>query len=171
MILDDFKNGERYPGIPYLKEIGEYLESLMSSDGSLNFPSGPELEILGRDLFVRVGEYETGPSDQKQFEAHTVYADLQFVVLGAEVMEVSLEKNPRPVTVYNKETDIRFFEDSTEISPVRVAAGQFTVFFPGELHKPGCWVDGVSGKIKKLVFKIRMAPVAKPFPESLAHAF
>lgn len=165
MIFDDFENAGRYPDIPYLKEIREYLESLRSPDGGMNFPPGPEQEILGRNLLVRVGEYETGPADQKQFEAHTVYADLQLVVSGAEIMQVSLEKQPVPVTEYNEEADIRFFKDPEEISSALVSSGQFTVFFPGELHKPGCLANGIPAKVRKLVFKISMT-VCRSIPET-----
>jgi YhcH/YjgK/YiaL family protein len=150
MIFDQLKNLNRYSQIPYLKEIQDFLSTLKT------FPKEQEIEILERELFVRTGEYETGPAAEKQFEAHTIYADLQLMIAGEEVMEISLESNPKPVTSYQEEADIRFFANPEEISPVHVPAGHFTVFFPGELHKPGCQVNGRSGKIQKLVFKIKM---------------
>lgn len=150
MIFDHIKNARRYPQIPYIKEIQEFLAQLST------FPAGEELEILGHDLFVRTGDYETGPASLKQFEAHTVYADLQYMVSGEEMMDISLEKNPKAVTLYKEDADIQFFQDPKEISSLRVPAGHFTVFFPGELHKPGCQVDSIPAKVKKLVFKIRM---------------
>ncbi len=151
MISDWFKNIARYAGIPHVREIEKFIASRDCS----RVPNG-EIEILGRDLFVRVAEYETGAPDQKQFEAHTVYADLQLMVTGREIMEVSVERSPRPVTAYNEGEDIRFFEEPPEISSALVSAGQFTVFFPGELHKPGCHAGGSPEKVKKMVFKIRM---------------
>lgn len=151
MILDFFSNLKRYTTLPHLQEIERYV----TSRDCCTIPDG-EHEILGRDLFVRVAEYKTGTPLEKQFEAHTVYADLQYVVSGAEIMECSLEKQPTAVTSYHKEADIQFFESPKEISCKLVAAGQFTVFFPGELHKPGCWVESKPAKVKKLVFKIKM---------------
>ena len=127
MIFDEIKNAGRYPQIPYLKEIQEFISNLSE------FPQGEEIEILGRDLFVRTGAYDTAPASQKQFEAHTVYADFQYMVSGAEVMDISLEKNPKAVTLYKEAEDIQFFEDPKEISSVLVPVGHFTVFFPGEL--------------------------------------
>ena len=152
MIKDYFKNLQRYPNIPFLK----YIERFVAEQDCVNIRNG-EIEILGRDLFVRIADYQTHSAEKKQFEAHEVYADLQFVTVGSEVMDVSLETNPKPVTSYDEKTDIRFFENPPEISSILVSAGQFTFFYPGELHKPGCFVKGKPGKIKKLVFKIRMA--------------
>lgn len=152
MIFDEFKNLHRYSGIPYLSEIEKYVKERDCTQ----VPDG-EHEILGRELFVRVAEYFTGPASEKQFEAHLVYADLQLVVAGREVMDVSLETHPKAVTSYEKAPDIQFFKDTSEISSVTVSSGQFTVFFPGELHKPGCHVNQAPGKVKKLVFKIRMS--------------
>ncbi len=151
MILDLFENSRRYPGIPYLAEIERYV----SSQDCVKIPDG-EHEILGRELFVRVAEYQTGAPAEKKFEAHKIYADLQYVVKGEEIMGLSLDSAPKPVTQYDPKADIQFFETAGEGSPLLVPSGQFTVFFPGELHKPGCLVGGIPGTVKKLVFKIKM---------------
>ncbi len=152
MIFDELKNLRRYSALPHLEALTRFIETRDCSA----VPDG-EHEILGRDLFVRVAEYETGPADQKQFEAHTIYADLQLVVKGRETMGVCLDSRPEPVTAYDKTADIRFFKDpSSGVYSVLVPEYHFTVFFPGELHKPGCLADGRSEKVKKLVFKIRI---------------
>lgn len=151
MITDHFSNLERYPQIPFLK----YIQRFITEQDCLKIRNG-EIEILGRDLFVRIAEYDTGPADQKQFEAHKIYADLQYIAAGREVMDVSLERNPKPVTEYDAAADIRFYEDPLEIFSLMVGAGQFTFFYPGELHKPGCLALENLSRIKKLVFKIKV---------------
>ncbi len=151
MIHDYFKSLPRYTQVPLMK----YIQRFVLEQDCVNIRNG-EIEILGRDLFVRIADYETGSAEGKQFEAHAVYADLQYIALGSEVMDVSLETNPNPVTAYEPKADIRFFEDVKTVSSILVSAGQFAFFFPGELHKPGCFADGKPGKVKKLVFKIRM---------------
>jgi len=152
MILDYFENNGRYPQIPFLTEIRRFAVERDCTQ----IPDG-EIEILGRDLFVRVARYPTGPAAEKKFEAHRVYADLQYVVSGQEIMEYSIAPGPRPAASYDTPGDIQFFEDVRGSTPLLVPAGQFTVFFPGELHKPGCHVGDAQGMVKKLVFKIRMA--------------
>jgi biofilm protein TabA len=150
MILDVFEKGQKNYAIPYLKEIADFI----SSRDCTKIPDG-EIEILERNLFVRVAEYETGRAEEKKFEAHTLHADLQFIASGSETMGYSLDEKPKPVTRYDAQADIQFFEPSSE-SSLFVTEGQFVVFFPGELHKPGCLVNGTPTKVKKLVFKIRM---------------
>ena len=151
MIFDDFSSLSRYVSILPVQEIQKFT----SRYDLTRIPNG-EIEISGRDLFVRVAEYATGPADEKKFEAHAVYADLQLIASGVECMEVLLDKTPLPVTDYDEKADIQFYQASKNISQVCVSAGQFTVFFPGELHRPGCIVEGVSSRVKKLVFKIRV---------------
>lgn len=152
MIQDSLDHLGRYSALPHLKEIQTFLASRKPQE----VPNG-EHEILGRDLFVRVAEYETGSPAEKKFEAHRLYADLQLIASGSEIMGTSFEVSPKPVTVYDAKADIQFFDTPDEGTLLWVSEGQFTVFFPGELHKPGCWVSARSGKVKKLVFKIRMA--------------
>lgn len=151
MIFDHIRNLGRYTALPFAGEIERFIADRDCS----KIPDG-EIEILGRDLFVRVAEYPTGPASEKKFEAHRIYADLQFVVSGREVMGVSLETAGRVAIPYDAKADILFVEEPEVSFPVTVSAGQFTVFYPGELHKPGCLAEGISGRVKKLVFKIRM---------------
>lgn len=131
------------------------IEKFVNSQDCTQIPDG-EIEILGRDLFVRVMEYATGPAEEKRFEAHQVYADLQLVVKGEEVMGYALATNPEPATAYDQKADIQFFKNVKETASLWVPAGQFVVFYPGELHRPGCWVNSVSASVKKLVFKIKI---------------
>lgn len=154
MIFDDFKNLRRYSTVPF----GEEIAAFVNGRDCAALPDG-EIEILGRDLFVRIAEYPTGPSAEKKFEAHKVYADLQLVVRGAEIMEVSVNPPGKPCTAYDEKADIHFFEPEKYYSQVLVSSGQFTVFFPGELHKPGCQTGALPERVKKLVFKIRMGKV------------
>ncbi len=152
MFFDDFKNSARYSQFPHMQAI----EKFVRSQDCTKIPDG-EIEILGRDLFVRVMEYSTGPAEEKRFEAHRTYADLQFVVQGEEVMGYALVTSPEAATTYDEKADIQFFKNVRETASLLVPAGQFVVFFPGELHRPGCEVHARPGKVKKLVFKIKIS--------------
>ena len=151
MIFDDVKNLGRYSQIPFMKEIQRFLatQDLLKIEAE-------ETEILGRDLFVRLGNYETGPEDQKMFEAHQVYADLQLVISGVEMMGCFVGAKPDSTTQYDAKADIQFFQTPINYSKVIVSADFFTIFFPGELHRPGCIAGRDPQRVKKLVFKIRL---------------
>jgi len=150
MIFDHISNLSRY-NLPMAAEVSAFLKS---NDASAI--KGAEIEIKGRELFVRPSEYETRSPEEGKFEAHRVYADLQYVVSGTEVMQVAVSDGLVPLKEYDAAADCRFFRVDKGISGIFVPAGHFTVFFPGEAHRPCCHFDGKPGRVKKLVFKIRM---------------
>lgn len=151
MILDTIENLSRYPQIPFSSDIERFIRGRDCTE----IPDG-EAEIIGRDLFVRVAAYSTGPASGKKFEAHTLYADFQFIAAGGETMHYSLAPASKPAAPYDSKADIQFFDLASNDTALLVKAGQFAVFFPGELHKPGCLAGTAPGSVKKLVFKIRM---------------
>lgn len=151
MIFDSIRNSAAYAVLPHAKEI----ERFIAENDCVSLPDG-EIEILGRSLFVRIAEYPTGRSDEKKFEAHRVYADLQYVVKGEETMECALAVSPEPAAQYDAGGDIQFFKPVPRFSSLVVEKGMFAVFFPGELHKPGCLVKSAGETVKKLVFKIKI---------------
>ena len=151
MIFEVFENCAKHSRIPYSKEILQFASSRDCS-GILE----PEIEILGRDLFVRIAEYLPGPAEEKKFEAHRIYADLQWVVKGEEIIQCAVEPAPLPVTDYDVAADIQFFTTPQRFSAQTVSKGQCAFFLPGELHRPGCQTGSGKEKVKKLVFKIRI---------------
>jgi biofilm protein TabA len=150
MIYDRMKDLSRYE-IPMIDEIMTFLKK--------NDPlsvTGTEIEINGRDLFVRPGAYQTRLPEEGRFETHSVYADLQYVVSGAEVMQFAPAGALTPATEYDVKGDIQFFTAQKDIIDVVVRAGEFIVYFPGEAHRPMCQRGFGPEAVKKLVFKIKM---------------
>ena len=84
MIFDPFGNCREYPEILHPKEVQRFA----SSQNRREIPEA-KIEILGRDLFVRAAEYLPKPANEKKFESHQVYADLQGAVKGREIMRCS----------------------------------------------------------------------------------
>lgn len=154
MIVDRIENLSRYV-FPSSQEIAAWLKQV---DPAL-LPAG-EIEIRGRDLFVRPSEYETKSARGQKMETHRVYADLQLMVKGSELMQTAPENALSPITEYDAAADFRFFKAEDCLSDIVVPAGSFVVFFPGEAHRPGCHVQGKPERVKKLVFKIRMPQAA-----------
>lgn len=151
MVLGDL-NKECYSlGLPAkVIEICEYLKKTDLES----------LEIgrhdIDSDIFMNVMEVDSeNPSDRK-YELHRNYTDVQVVIRGVEAMEYGVG-NPdlSQYAPYNEQDDYQLTEH--EISNKNVVVLQprmFAIFYPYEEHKPCCWVNGKSGKIKKLVVKI-----------------
>jgi YhcH/YjgK/YiaL family protein len=151
MILDTIGHLDRY-NIPYRKEIEEFLQQ----NDPLRLSVG-EIEIKGRELFVRPAEYQTKPADQGKFETHRRYADLQYVVRGVELMQVAPSDVLAPLTDHDIAGDYQFFKADKDISSFIVREDEFAVFFPGEAHRPSCSPGKDPVAVKKLVFKIAIS--------------
>ncbi len=150
MIADKLENLELYSGaIPSLFRVLDYLGR--TDLGSLAIGKYP---INGEDAYLSVQEYETKPEAEKKWEAHRDFIDIQIVLSGREFMGCAplgslAEKEP-----YDPAKDVAFFRDGPEPRSALVARpGDFCVFFPRDVHKPGCAV-GAPTKVKKAVIKV-----------------
>ena len=114
--------------------------------------------IISDDVYVSVEEYDTVESNEKKYESHIEYIDLQYVIHGTEIIEVSDVTNLRKATVYDKEKDIIFYENTifeNKVERVVLKAGDFVVLYPEDGHKPGIKFDNRQ-HVKKAVFKIHL---------------
>ena len=148
MIFDSIGHFDRY-SLPCGKEIVSFLKRNRPE----TLPVG-EIEIRGRELFVRPAHYETKPAVLGKFETHRLYMDLQYVVEGEELMQVAPADVLIPLSEYDVKGDYQFFKASQGISSFVVRADEFAVFWPGQAHRPSCSVGEKPGFVKKLVFKI-----------------
>ena len=53
------------------------------------------------------------------------------------------------------ESDLLFYEEIEEKDHVVLQAGDFAVFFPWELHRPGCSTKNGMKEVQKIVVKIK----------------
>ena len=150
MIYDSLSNSYRY-NIPQLEKIKEFI----SKNNCLDLPNG-QIDINSKDLFVKVMEYEPKPASENRFETHQVYADLQYVVSGVELMQVTPTTSLIQATEYDSIGDYQFYTSTSFITDIVVNSGQFVVFYPCEAHRPACVFLDNKSKVKKLVFKIKI---------------
>jgi len=151
MIFDRIENLFRHE-LPQADAVVSFLRA----NNVLKIPVG-EIEINGRELFVRPSEYETKKPEEGKFETHRVYADLQFVVQGSEIMQTAPADVLEPLTEYDPKGDYQFFKASRDIASHLVHAGEFAIFWPNEAHRPCCSPQNTPVKVKKLVFKVRIS--------------
>jgi len=151
MINDNIKQLNRY-AVPKAEAILKFI----AAHNCAELEDG-EKEIEGRELFVRIMSYVPKPADQNKFETHEVYADLQYVATGTEIMQTAESRDLTPTTGYDAKDDYRFYNINGPVNSLVVRSGFFTVFYPNEAHRPSCLFDGHRGMVKKLVFKIKMS--------------
>lgn len=111
--------------------------------------------IDGDNVYALVQSYTTVPAAEKSYESHRVYADIQYVAAGTEIIHYAPTAGLDPATSYDAEKDFLLYRDPPTATPLHLAPGTFTVFYPHDAHKPGC-LSGESAKIKKVVVKVRI---------------
>jgi YhcH/YjgK/YiaL family protein len=150
MITDSIDQLKRY-AVPSTEAILKFI----AEHNCAQLPDG-EITIQGRALFVRVMSYVPKPAMENRFEIHHMYADVQYVVSGAEIMQIARIKDLTPLGDYDDQGDYHFFKASGATSDVIVEAGEFAVFYPHQAHRPSCSYESYRGQVKKLVFKVKI---------------
>jgi len=110
--------------------------------------------IAGDDVFVVAFRNHTRPVEQIPWEAHRRYADIQYVVSGAEAMEWAPLDLVRPGDYVPEKDFLPLEADEAVARRFEVAEGHFALFLPSDAHRPGIVAGGGPGF--KLVVKVRL---------------
>ncbi|MFH5181694.1 YhcH/YjgK/YiaL family protein [Paenibacillus sp. TAB 01] len=111
-------------------------------------------EIDGERMFALVQEIETEPAHKRRPESHETYADIQFLISGEEAIGVAKLSPELPVSEDKLSThDLVFYERVDNELMLKLRPGQFAVFYPSDVHRPCCQLNGPSA-VKKIVLKI-----------------
>ena len=111
-------------------------------------------ELIGKDVYVAVSEYTTKNDEDARFEAHRIYADIQYVARGQEKIGIIPLVSTQTMTPYVQDNDITFLTAEGGTNRMATPAG-FFVFFPADAHRPGIKVD-TNEPVKKIVVKVRI---------------
>ncbi len=112
-------------------------------------------DIDGDNLYASVSDYLTKDESAAGFEAHRKYADIQYVVKGMEIIQITPIANRDSVMQdYDESRDIEFFTVK-EHKTLEAVPGRFFIFFPSDAHKPGLKID-LPDSVRKVVVKVRL---------------
>lgn len=156
MIMGNLNNlGEMKYLHPKLKTMLNYLK-----ENNLTERENGRLEIEGDRLFINIEENEMAPKSERRPEAHRKYLDIQLVLAGEEAIGVAVnnsEANIQGITAeYSEERDIMFYTEVKEETMLNLYPGDFAVFFPEDIHRPRCVIEGTRGYSKKAIVKMRV---------------
>ena len=111
--------------------------------------------IEGDDIFVNIQKGFTKPAQDRRFELHKRYIDIQLILEGVERQDYS---TPFPAETPEEDRiasdDVAFYPTPENAQSVLMKEGQYTIYFPGELHAPNLCADEPS-YVRKAIFKIR----------------
>lgn len=113
-------------------------------------------EIDGDRLYALVNSYDSSPREERRYEAHKRYADIQVLLEGEEAIDVSLESNLPVIQEYNPTKDILYHQPPTDTATLVMKPGYFAIFYPQDVHRPNCQLHGKI-HVRKIVMKVKVA--------------
>ena len=150
MICDKFENIGMY-----CKEGDALYKAIVyARDFDRSLPDAIH-EVEGRDIFAKVASYETSPAEDRKFETHKYYADIQVILEGSERMDVSQEQDLEPLGDYREDDDVIKVKAPDAYSSLAMTPGMFAVFFPQDVHRPNCSLNGKT-KNRKVCMKVKL---------------
>ena len=150
MIFDKLKNAKNYYSLSENLKIG--FEFLLNTDLS-SLKDGKHL-IKGDDVFINVQTLKTKPVEEKKWEAHRKYIDIQYVIKGSEKMGFGLIDDFKTLIPYDPDKDLEFLEGE-KYNFINVNEGEFSVFYPEDIHAPMLAYDKPT-EIKKVIVKVKI---------------
>lgn len=151
MIYATLKDSKKYYGAnKYFKEAFEFIDKAVSE----NLSAGKYV-INGSELYASIQEYNTKNAEDCKSEGHRNYIDIQYIVSGVETMEVFDISKATVKSEYNDVKDVEFYEHFSDASVCNVSSGEYAIFFPEDIHRPGMAYKGENKPVKKIVVKVK----------------
>ena len=112
-------------------------------------------EIEGKKIYANIQTLTTKPIEEKKWESHKKYIDIQYVIVGEEKMGYGLLSDFDEITQeYNEENDVQFL-DGKKYNFINVLENEFVIFYPDDIHAPMLSVNNPK-EIKKVIVKIAL---------------
>ncbi|MBR5641577.1 MAG: YhcH/YjgK/YiaL family protein [Firmicutes bacterium] len=151
MIYDNTENLKRYQGMGKDDRYLKAAQFLQSTDLTA-LPPG-RYEIDGDAVYCNIAEYDSVPWEEARYESHQRYTDIQYVISGEEIMTFAPVEALKSIEEYDPVKDVIHYSNENPGLRIRVSAGEYMIFQPGEGHKSKGMVDQ-SIPMKKAVVKI-----------------
>lgn len=138
-----------------------YLRAAFDRDSAvqariLAVPVGETRRVdLADGVFALEQVYWSKPREEGRFEAHAQHVDLQAVIRGEEIMEVTTTQGLKVTEDALAARDVAFFANGPAASVWHVRSGEVAVFFPADAHKPSLAV-AAPVVMHKTVVKVRL---------------
>ena len=92
------------------------------------------------------------PKKEKNAEAHKKYVDIHYIIKGEEIIGCG-EEGPKnkPSDEYSADTDAATYTTLEDEDYIDMTQGMCAIFFPGDIHRPGCDYKEQSYVVKAVV--------------------
>ncbi|MBD0378845.1 YhcH/YjgK/YiaL family protein [Paenibacillus sedimenti] len=150
MILDTISQWKHNQG-----QYGDAVRRALAFVANVNIAEMPSmLEIDGKRMYVMKQSPATGTFEEKLAESHAQHADIHVVAEGEKRQGFApASENNRVVEDRLEENDYALYSHVENETRILLRPGDFSVYWPGEVHRPNCHPEG-SVHLVKLVVKI-----------------
>ena len=135
----------------YPKSIQTAVEYVKSHDFTTMEPG--EYPIDGDKIYAKVFDLTSKEIKDTMPEIHKKYIDVQFWVSGQEMMGYAPKKADYPVLEAHEDQDLYFLGNVPDEIFIKAIQGDYMVFFPSDVHRPGTVVAGAE-TYRKVVVKV-----------------
>ncbi len=151
MITDKLANAK------YYYNLSEKIKKgfLFLEENELDKMSDGRYDIYKDEIFANIQSLQTKPEDEKKWEVHRKYIDIQYLIKGSERYGYGFLDDFKQVEIpYDDKKDVEF-KNGERFSFINLTQGEFIIFFPSDIHAPMLKVDS-SQTIKKVIVKIAL---------------
>lgn len=136
------------------KELNEAINYLKKTDFS-KMAKG-KYTINGDKIFLILDEYETKPKNEKKAEVHKKYIDIQYMISGTELVGAGFFDNGNEIfEEYLEEKDRALYTTVHNEFEILLSKGMFAIFFPADIHRPGCQYKSKEN-VRKAIVKVQV---------------
>ena len=154
MIVDTIQNASKYFSV---HPLFEKAFAFINQADLANAADGKSDIAEGLKAIFSNAPGKTREASLAKFECHNKHIDIQLCISGVEIIGWKpREKCVTPNGEYNEEKDVQIYHDAADTF-FQLTDGQFTIFFPEDVHAPMIGVgESDNNLIKKLVIKVKI---------------
>ena len=111
---------------------------------------------VNKGFFYNVQEYETDGNVEKPYESHRKYVDIQTLLSGEEIMQVTDISGLRICSEYDEVKDCVLYNPSENAAGTILRPGSVMILYPKDAHR-SLRIGNHTSKVKKIVGKLNLA--------------
>ncbi|MET2851999.1 YhcH/YjgK/YiaL family protein [Vibrio owensii] len=142
--------------LTFLSYLSPKLQSVIEiAKDKLSTPiENGKYELFGESAFMMVVEDQTQPLENRRSEIHRNYLDVQILLEGEEVFGYSLNPFIAIEEDLLADKDVAFSEQLVDEKFIKVGAGEFIIFYPGQPHRPLVATESGLASVRKAIIKV-----------------
>lgn len=136
------------------KDIRFCIEFAKKNENKILSLVNGSYDVGYNNIKMNLGKYFTKKENEKFWESHKKYLDVQIMINGTEKVAIN-DIRDMEVKSFDEEKDLTILEGDKAFDII-MKTGDVLVFFPNDVHKPELNVseNDDSGNIRKIVTKV-----------------